>query len=320
MPARLDPQLRPLVAALPRMDPNDLAMTRTVLDTRVTSRTDGPIETASVRERALAVETGGRRIPAIEFRDAGQEPAGVVVHIHGGGFVGGSAGDPFTRRWCAETAAATASVVIAIDYRLAPEHPYPAGFDDCVEVVAWVARHLAELGLPGDAPIVLHGQSAGGALAAAVALYARDERESWLTLLVLDAPVIDDRLATASMRQPVDPPIWSAGEAKASWDLYLGDAREEPTPPYAAPGRARSVSGLPPTFIAVNGVDVLRDEAIEFAVRLMESGVEVDLRVYARTCHGVALIGAETEVGRAVNDDQRTAIRSALLRTRNEEP
>ncbi len=308
--APIDPELSSLIADFPRLSRSNLAEVRS-LGAAAFPQGSG-VGADGVVERRFEIEAQDRTVSVVEHRLEHATPLGVVIHIHGGGFVAGSASDPFTRRWCSRTAAETGAIVLAIDYRLAPEHPYPAALDDCHDVLQWVREHRAELQLHPEAPIVLHGQSAGGALAAGTALRSRDGGESPVSLLILDAPVTDDRCDSDSMIHVLSP-VWSRTEAQLSWEMYLGPARGQAAPSYAAPARADSLDGLPATFVAVNGVDALRDEALEFATRLVRAGVSVDLRLYARTVHGSGLIGEDTAPGRSINGDQRSAIRSALV-------
>jgi acetyl esterase/lipase len=197
--------------------------------------------------------------------------------------------------------------VLAVDYRLAPEHPYPAGHEDCHAAMVWSSEHREELGVMVDAPIILHGQSAGGALAAGVALRLRDEGQDLLAGLILDCPVVDDRLQSASMQGSAGGPVWTIEEASLSWRHYLA-VNEGPVPPYAAPARTATFAGLPPTLITINAVDALRDEALELSRRMASDEVDVDVRMYARSLHGSALVGMDVALGAAINRDQYLAI------------
>ena len=184
---------------------------------------------------------------------------------------------------CVDLARDLGVVVASVDYRLAPEHPYPAGLEDC-----YAALRLLS-GLPGVDParVAVHGQSAGGCLAAGVALLARDRGGPALCFQSLDVPVIDDRLETTSMRSAGPWPMWSPSQAATSWRLYL-DGR--PADQYAAPGRAEDLSGLPPAYVVTCELDPLRDEGIDYATRLMTAGVPVELHCWPGTFHGVQIV------------------------------
>ncbi|BDA63296.1 alpha/beta hydrolase [Actinomyces capricornis] len=204
-------------------------------------------------------------------------PAGaVVVSIHGGGFVAGRA--RYDDAWNARMAARTGAVVVSPDYRLAPEHPYPAPMEDCLTAWRWAAERYPE------ARRVIYGDSAGGCLAAGVVLRCRDAREALPDRVVLVEPVLDDRLDTVSMRGAAHTPVWDLPNATASWAAYLGGARADT---YAAPGRQADLVGFPPTFLLVNQCDPLMDEALAFAQALTRSGVPTEAALLAGSCHGI---------------------------------
>ena len=210
-----------------------------------------------------------------------------VLEIHGGGFMLGSIEmmDP----WCQRVAADLDVVVASVEYRLAPEHPYPAGIEDCYAALSWMADHAAELGVDA-ARIAIAGQSAGGGLAAGTALLARDRGGPALCFQLLEIPELDDRLDTPSMRAFEDTPLWNRPNAVWSWRHYLGSSPPDPVPIYAAPARAEDLRGLPPAYISTMEFDPLRDEGIHYALRLLEAGVSVELHSYPGTFHGSALV------------------------------
>ena len=208
-----------------------------------------------------------------------------LVYFHGGGFVVGSLDlyDADCRRIAAEVGA----VVVSVDYRLAPEHRFPAPLEDCYAALVWVAAHAEELGVDADR-IAVGGESAGGGLAAGVALLARDRGGPRLCLQFLGIPELDDRLATESMRRlGVDSPITTVANGEISWDSYLGTGVRgtDRVSPYAAPARAADLTGLPPALVTAYGLDALRDEDIAYAQRLLSAGVPTELRVYAGAFH-----------------------------------
>ena len=173
---------------------------------------------------------------------------------------------------------------MSVQYRLAPETPYPGPLDDCYAGLAWVHQHADELGVDPDR-IGIGGQSAGGGLAAGLALLARDRGEVPVAFQLLIYPMLDDRQITPSSGWP--DPIWPPSANTYGWTAYLGDRKGGPdVEPYAAPARATDLAGLPPTLIAVGAIDGFSDEDIDYAVRLRHAGVPVDLHVYAGAPHG----------------------------------
>jgi acetyl esterase/lipase len=216
----------------------------------------------------------------------------ILLQIHGGAFClmhpeifAGMEADWALHHHC---------VVVSVDYRLAPEHPFPAGPEDCYAALLWVASSAGELGVDLDR-LVVTGASAGGALAAALTLMSRDRSGPKIAYQALMIPVVDDRLKTASHRQSVGAPGFNAAGNEGMWLHYLGeDADRSRTSPYAAPARAEDLSGLPPAFVQTNGLDPLRDEGIEYALRLMAAGVPVELYNCPGAYHGAPPLDART--------------------------
>lgn len=229
---------------------------------------------------------------------AGPGPA--LLWIHGGGYVMGSAAQD--DGWCRRYARALGATVAAVEYRLAPEHPYPAPLEDCYTALAWLIR------LPGVDParVAIGGASAGGGLAAALALRARDQQGPPIRFQLLSQPGLDDRQETWSARNFTDTPWMNRDKVTASWRHYLGDT---PATPYAAPARAADLSGLPPAHIASAELCPNRDENIIYALRLLQAGVSVELHQWAGTFHGSqAILSAE------VSQRQITELAAALRR------
>jgi acetyl esterase/lipase len=222
-----------------------------------------------------------------------------VLSIHGGGYIigGPSMDDAMFERWCP-----TAGVVgISVDYRLAPEHPYPGALDDCDRALAWVIDHAEDLDIDPDR-LGVYGASAGGGLAAGLALRLRDRGGPRLAFVLLEAPMLDDRRSTPSSRLP-GLAIWSRETNSLGWRCYLGDRFGADVPAEAAPARATDLTGLPPTFVAVGAVDGFRDEDIDFATRLSQAGVPTELHVYPGAPHGFQLFDT-TVVARQARRDR----------------
>lgn len=174
---------------------------------------------------------------------------------------------------------------VSVEYRLAPETPYPGPLDDCYAGLQWTFEHAAALGIDANRVGVI-GTSAGGGLAAALALLARDRGELPLSFQLLECPMIDDRQVTSSSQRP-DLPIWSREENAFGWRSYLGERYGGDVPGYAAVARATDLAGLPPSMVIVGAADGFQDEDIEYAQRLNRSGVPCELHVLAGVPHGI---------------------------------
>lgn len=208
-----------------------------------------------------------------------------ILAMHGGGFVLGDAAvdDALFEVWCRRFDC----VGVSVDYRLAPETPYPGALDDCHRALAWMRGHADELGID-PARIGVFGVSAGGGLAAGLSLLVRDRGETPVAFQALLYPMLDDRQVTVSSRWP-DVPRWDPGSNGFGWQSYLG-ARygTQDVPPYAAPARADDLGGLPPTCVVVGTADAFLDEDVAFAQRAWHTGVPTELHVFAGGYHGFA--------------------------------
>jgi acetyl esterase/lipase len=263
-------------------------------------------------DRRVPGPAGAPELPVRIYRRKGGASGarGCVFEIHGGGFVMGSIEmmDP----WCQRVAAELDAIVVSVEYRLAPEHPFPAGVEDCYAALSWTARNAGELGID-PARIALSGQSAGGGLAAATALMARDRGFPALCYQLLEIPELDDRLDTPSMLAFQDTPLWNRPNAVWSWKHYLGPAHRGEPPSYAAPARAKDLAGLPPAYVSTMEFDPLRDEGILYALRLMQAGVQVELHSYPGTFHGSGLL-PNAAVSKRAAHEAIEALRRALAR------
>ncbi len=315
----LDPELAAVLAGFPQgVDPggnlrdmNVIRMLRSTLDLLgVMGGTLPTDERVVAQDRSMPGVAPGTEIPLRVYapitRDRGPAPA--LVFFHGGAFV---LGDRYTEELrCLRYAAEAGCVVVSVDYRLAPEHPFPAGVDDCYAGLEWTVAHAAELGIdPGR--VGVGGSSAGGALTAAVALMARDRGGPALAVQILNYPVIDDRMQSASMRAFHSTPMWTSGSNADMWEHYLGDPSERgEVSAYAAPGRATDLRGLPAAYVLTAELDPLRDEGIAYATRLMEAGVPTELHTVAGACHGFDIIAAAGTLGqRAIEEQVRALVR-----------
>ncbi|MGV9307542.1 alpha/beta hydrolase [Nonomuraea sp. NPDC003727] len=238
-------------------------------------------------------------------------PLPCLYWVHGGGMVVGSADgdDAFAARFVKEVGC----VVVAVDYRLAPEHPDPAPVEDCYAGLLWTAKNAAELGVD-PARLAVGGASAGGGLAAGTVLLARDRGGPAVAYQLLICPMLDDRDATPSTLEFEEAVVWNRAANVFGWSALLGDRRgTADVSPYAAPARADDLTGLPPAFIDVGALEVFRDECLTYAQRLAQAGVSTEFHLYAGTFHGFDMIIPDVEVSRQAGAARISALRRALL-------
>jgi acetyl esterase/lipase len=274
----LHPDIRAVIGAMavPTMDAQHMAQMRT-------SPLPRPALSEAV-ERTDHVVPGDPGVAIRVHRPQGVGDALPCLYtMHGGGYVVGSYAMDDARFdvMCPRLQIAG----VSLDYRLAPDTPYPGSLEDCYRGLVWVHQHAEEIGID-PAHIGVGGTSAGGGLAAALALLARDRGEVPVAFQLLDCPMIDDRQITHSSRLD-GLPVWSRESNTYGWRSYLGDQYGAPDLPYtAAAARCHDLSGLPPTFVSVGAVDGFLDEDVDYAMRLNHAGVPTELHVYPGACHG----------------------------------
>jgi acetyl esterase/lipase len=226
---------------------------------------------------------GNPPVPVRVHRPAGVDGAlPAILTIHGGGYVIGSyvMDDHLHDAWGPQLG----TVGVSVEYRLAPETPYPGPLEDCYAALRWTHEHAEELGIDRTR-LGVSGISAGGGLAAALALLARDRGEVPLAFQLLDCPMLDDRQATPSLRSE-GLYVWDAASNEFGWRSYLGHLYgSDDVPPYAAAARAADLTGLPPACIVVGSIDGFRDEDVDYARRLNQAGVRCELHVIAGLPH-----------------------------------
>ncbi len=237
-------------------------------------------------------------------------PLPCILHMHGGGFVfGAAAADGRQHRAIAHE---LSCCIVSVDYRLAPETPFPGAIEDCYAALRWLVADAQALEID-PARIGVMGESAGGGLAAALALLARDRGQFSLAFQHLIYPMLDDRTGRAG-----DPDlfagefVWTAHNNRFGWTALLGDqAGGAAVSPYAAAARATDLSGLPPTYLATAALDLLVGENLQYAQRLMRAGVPVELQVYPGAFHAFDY-DPRASVSARARADSRAALRRAL--------
>ncbi len=298
---RLDPALRHLAQARTDLAADRLHTYRESLHQR---RRDyaGTLDTTGVTIEETRADSALVRI----YRGASTlARAPAVIYCHSGAFVLGNL--DVDHRQCVELAKRGQCTVISVDYRLAPEHPFPAALDDATVVLEWTAYNAAQLLIDIDR-LAVAGSSAGGALAARLVQRAAAGRGPRIVFQLLHQPVLDDR-PTPSEDEFESTPGFDGPAVRLMWQHYLAGA---PASEDAAPGRCTELSSLPSTLITCSELDPLRDEAIGYAQRLMSSGVATELHVFPGTCHGFDAFLPDWEMSRQLFDIQGAALRRAL--------
>lgn len=287
--------------------PGDVATRRTNAKAMFDAIAAGRPATAGVEVDRFSLATAdGADLPLWWYRPTGVAlPGSALLYLHGGGMIlawseVGSVYDAVVR----EYVAASGVPALVVDYRVAPEHPDPTPVSDCYAALQWLADHAAELGVEPDR-IGVGGDSAGGGLAAGVALLSRDQGGPAIALQLLAYPMLDDRTVEPDPQLPPELLVWTYDDNLTGWSALLGDAAGAPdVPAYAAPARAADLSGLPPTYIDTGDLDIFRDEDIAYARRLALAGVPTELHVHPGCPHGFETFAPQASVSRQAIDNR----------------
>jgi len=311
---RIDPELREGLAIFEALgfEAKELSgetlttMRATAAQLFAAAMAEVPPNDAVVREDRVAPGPNGD-VPVRVYRPAGASgtlPG--MLWIHGGGMIFGNVDqdDPA----CDAYAEGVGCTVVSVDYRLAPEHPYPAPVEDCYAALAWMSENAAGLGID-PARIAVGGASAGGGLAAATALLARDRGGPALVFQLLVYPMLDDRDATPSTKEFAGILSWGREHNVSGWAQYLGGAKADA---YAAPARATDLSGLPPALVQVGELEVFRDEDVDYATRLLRAGVPTELHVYPGVYHAADVAAPQARTSVRMAEERVEALRGAL--------
>ncbi|OBH52700.1 esterase [Mycobacterium colombiense] len=286
-----DPEIAAAIPLLPDMDMRGVDLQTQRQRTAEVFAALPPVDTTglTIEDRLIPGADGDPQVGIRIYRPTGEHAPAAIYDIHGGGFIVGNI--EMNHRDNVTLARELGVVVVTVDYRLAPETPFPGPLEDVYAGLVWTAAHSDELGIDADR-IAIYGSSAGGGLCAGLALLARDRGGPQVAFQYLGVPEIDDRLTTASMTAFTDTPLWNRPLAVTSWEHYLGPnhAGGEDVPVYAAPARATDLAGLPPAYISVMEFDPLRDEGIAYAQALLAAGVSVELHLFPGTFHGSILV------------------------------
>ena len=293
-------------ANLPSPAAGSVGEARELLVRRLALFPDCRPEVAHIEDRAVPGPTGDT--PVRVYTPANRGPFPIIVYFHGGGWVIGSieTHDALARH----LANAAECVVMSVDYRRAPEDPFPAAVNDAYAATAWAAHNGAEIGGDGSR-LVVAGDSAGGNLAAVVSLMARDRGEPAIAFQLLMCPITDCDFETASYRENAAGYLLTRGVMQWAWDRYCPRV-DDRTHPHASPLRATSLAGLPPAYVITAEFDPLKSEGEAYANRLRDAGVPTTLRDYPGLIHGfIGLPGIYPQAVAAIRD-AATTLRAAL--------
>jgi acetyl esterase/lipase len=294
VPSDVHPELRRIA----RFAPRQLVTPRTLSLMRALSRLQGRRDPDDVEVLTLTSGVGVRL-----YRPANAKgPGPALLWMHGGGYVIGRAvqDDVLCRRFARVLGATVASV----EYRLAPEHPYPTPLEDCYSALRW----LALLPAVDPAHVAISGGSAGGGLAAALALLARDRGDVPVAAQLLVYPMLDDRSADRTDLDNDGYRLWNRSSNRFGWDAYLGDANRN----VAVPARHENLSGLPPAWIGVGTLDLFHDEDLAYGERLKAAGVPCEVHVVPGVFHGFDAVAAKAEVSQSFFKGQCAFLQKAF--------
>ncbi|HWX80851.1 MAG TPA: alpha/beta hydrolase [Steroidobacteraceae bacterium] len=284
----VDPQLLPLLELFPTMQ-FSVELLPEIRARAFPAPADPRAAAVAMETQMVSGPAGAPDVPIFIYRPREKSgPLPCIFHIHGGGYVVGSAAtmEPFHRPLALDADCC----IVSVDYRLAPETRYPGAIEDCYAALAWVHKQAAAIGVDARR-IGVMGESAGGGLAAALALLARDRREYKLAFQHLIYPMLDDRTCVSASPHPFTGEfIWTPHNNKFGWSSLLGvPPGSDGVSPYAAPARAADLARLPPTFISTGALDLFLEEDIDYAQRLARHGVPVELHVYPGAYHAFDL-------------------------------
>lgn len=314
---RVLPELRAILNNAPRFDlSKDLDKMRSFQPPKLEGASK--VSEVNITTRHFQGSESELRVKIYEPKDRATTVLPAVYWIHGGGYVLGSPdGDD---GFCEYMVNEVHCVVVSIDYRLAPEHPYPAAIEDCYAGLKWTAEHADELQID-PARLAIAGASAGGGLTAALALMARDRGGPEIAFQMPLYPMLDDRNETESSYEVNEenmPLAWNRESNIIAWDMYLGSVRSDEISPYAAPSRADDLSKLPPAYTFIGQLDPFRDETIDYVARLAQAGVPVEFHLYPGCFHGFDAIFNEVEVSKRARSECIYALKKALNRGEKE--
>ena len=308
---QIDPQMKAILdqaAAAGGKPFHDMspADARQAIETMFAAFRGQPREVAKIEDRKIPGPAG--QIPVRVYTPRGNGPFGVLMFFHGGGWVIGNIETHDVL--CRDLTDGAGCVTVSVDYRLAPEHKFPAAPDDCYAATKWVAENARALNVDANR-IAVGGDSAGGNLAAVVSQMARDKGGPKIACQLLIYPATDCANETPSQREfTKDGYILSRGDMEWFYGHYL--TAKDKTNPYACPGVAKNLAGLPPAFVLTAEIDPLRDEGEAYAEALRKAGAKVKAKRYNGVCHGFVSMASMIDLGKQAVAECCTELRGAI--------
>lgn len=304
----LDPELRLVVEQVPVLDLTDLPAARASLaELYAQINTGGSNPRVSHSDHTAPGRDGNPDVMVRVFRPvAASAPLPCLYWTQGGGYV--LTAPDMDDQFCEEIVEKHDCVVVSVDWRRAPEHPFPAPAEDCYAGLSWTMTNADELGIDRDR-VVIGGHSSGGGSTAGLALLVRDRNEFAVAHQLLIYPMLDDTNSTPASYLVTDPEVWNRTSNEVGWRGYLGDAYgTEDVSPYAAPTRMKDLSGLAPATILTGELDLFVDEDIQYAQRLTQAGVPTELHVYRAAHHGFDRMAPQAAVSQRFIADRDAAL------------
>lgn len=306
----VDPEILPLLELLPPLDLSDASIV-SIRELLNTPNPDLPKPAIDPVERKVPGLNGAPEVPVLLFDPPGRKNRAAIYHIHGGGMVMGTAMS--SALGTAALALDLDVLIVSVEYRLAPENPFPAPHEDCLAGYDWLVANAEGLGVDKDR-IAIFGESAGGNLAASLALMIRDTGRPAPCAQVLTYPMLDYRTGSEAMPASAETGefIWTREHNQYAWTAIKGSyALDDPRVGWYSPTHAADLSKLPPAWIGVGALDLFLEEDLEYARRLTTAGVPVETQVYPGCFHAFNMVPT-AQVAQAYDRDLRAAIKGYL--------
>lgn len=307
---RIDPELKEVYSVSPAIELDSTEWIRALCQESLKVIGLPVNESVSVSERLIPGLNGAPDITVRIYEPSVKKvtlPG--LLWIHGGGYVAGF--PKLNEGLCLRFATEANCIVVSVDYRLAPENPFPLPLEDCYAALKWFYKNAGKLGAD-PSRIAVAGNSAGGGLTAALSLLARDRKGPSIAFQMPLYPMIDDRNTTPSSNEIVDEKVWNRQVNIKAWRMYLGADTKGDVSPYAAPARATDLSGLPPTYTCIGDLDPFRDETINYVARLRQAGVPTEFHLYPGCFHGFDVNTPQVEIGQRAQAEYVQALKRAL--------